>query len=112
MYDAKENNDVESVICNTHDTQPDNTYNNDISLPVQTRSKAVSRLRKDKGTLHAPRHSILSRPLLQGLARRGESIRQLKQIERILRDELQPRGVIGELLMDWVWFSYLRCVAS
>jgi hypothetical protein len=67
-----------------------------------------SRPRKDKARLHATRHGILSRPLLEALARRGENIRQLRGIERALREDLRPVG--AELLFDRMWSSFLRCL--
>jgi hypothetical protein len=46
--------------------------------------------------------------LLEGLARRGENIRQLREFERALRKDLQPDGVSAELLFDRMWSSFLR----
>lgn len=72
--------------------------------------KRSSRKRSDKAGFHATKHGILSRPLLEALSRRGENIRQLRQIERLLREELQPVGVLAELLFDRMWSSFLRCL--
>jgi hypothetical protein len=52
----------------------------------------------------------VARPLLEALIGRGENVRQLREIERVLREELQPVGILGELLFDRAWSSYLRCL--
>ena len=51
-----------------------------------------------------------AKPLLEALARRGENIRQLRVIERMLREKLQIDGILAELLFDHAWSSFLRCV--
>jgi hypothetical protein len=80
----------------------------EISNAVPTKRRA--RARKDKAGLHATKHGILARPLLEALARRGENIRQLRVIERMLREKLQRDGILAELLFDRAWSSFLRCV--
>jgi hypothetical protein len=74
------------------------------------RPPRATRARKDKGLLHARRHSILSRYPLEALVRRGENLRELRQIEKMLRAELKPVGILAELLFDRAWSSFLRCL--
>ena len=66
--------------------------------------------RKDKNRLHATHHGILSRHPLQALASSGENIRGLRRTKQLLRAELRPGGVLGEILFDRAWSSYLRCI--
>lgn len=73
-------------------------------------SKPVARTRRDKQKLHATRHGIQSRRLYEALASRGENVRELRLIERSLRSELQPRGILGDILFDRAWACYLRCL--
>lgn len=72
--------------------------------------KRAPRNRTDKARLHATKHGILARPLYEALVGRGENVRQLREIENALREELQPVGIIAELLFDRAWSSYLRCL--
>jgi hypothetical protein len=58
------------------------------------------------------RHAVLSRYPLEGLARLGENIRSLRQIERKFRAELKPSGILGATLFDRFFSSYLRCVLA
>lgn len=73
-------------------------------------AKRRARPRKDKATFHTTKHGILARPLLEALAHRGENIRQLRVIERSLREKLQIDGILAELLFDRAWSSFLRCL--
>jgi hypothetical protein len=66
--------------------------------------------RKDKRNVHTTHHGVLSRHPLEALAKSGENIRELRCIERMLRAELQPTGIIGEILFDRAWSSFLRCL--
>ena len=66
--------------------------------------------RSDKSRLHVTRHGILSRQLFSALARRGENIRALRQTERLLRAELNPKGIVAEILFDRAVSSWLRCL--
>jgi hypothetical protein len=75
------------------------------SNPVEGNRRA----RKDKNRLHATHHGILSRHPLQALILNGENIRELRRTKRLLHNELRPRGVLGEILFDRAWSSYLRC---
>ena len=68
------------------------------------------RARNDKKQLHARHHGVLSRHPLQALVRRGENLRELRQIEKMLRAELKPVGIFAELLFDRAWSSFLRCL--
>jgi hypothetical protein len=82
----------------------------DAEIGCPQRRKPATRPRKDKKRLHATRHAVLSRYPLEALARRGVNIRQLRRIERMLRAELKPTGIIAEILFDRAWSSYLRCL--
>jgi hypothetical protein len=68
--------------------------------------------RKDKKRLHSMRHGALSRFPLEALASLGESIKALRKIERKLREELKPSGIIAEIFFDRFWSSYLRCLLA
>lgn len=74
------------------------------------RSTRATRPRKDQGKLHARHHGVLSRNPLEALIRLGENPRHLRKIKRMLRAELKPVGIVGEILFDRVWSSYLRCL--
>ncbi len=76
----------------------------------ETKRKQPKRARADKSRLHGTRHGMLSKSSLQSLADRGENIRQLRRIERLMRADLRPIGIVGELLFDRLFSSYLRCV--
>jgi hypothetical protein len=69
-------------------------------------------IRKDKNRLHATRHGVLSRYPLEALASLGENTRNLRLIERKLREELKPSGIVGALLFDRLFSSYLRCLLA
>lgn len=66
--------------------------------------------RTDRKRFHAIRHGVLSRHPLAALAHAGENIRQLRGIERKLRAELNPQGIVAEILFDRAWSSFLRCL--
>lgn len=76
----------------------------------QVKRDRAKRKRSDCNRLHATRHGMLSKSPLQSLAARGENVRQLRRIERQLSAELRPVGIIGEILFDRLFSSYLRCV--
>ena len=80
-----------------------------IKVPTQRRRRAT-RARKDAGKLHATHHGVLSRNPLAALIRLGENPRHLRKIKKMLRAELKPIGVVGEILFDRAWSSYLRCL--
>jgi hypothetical protein len=67
-------------------------------------------LRKDKRRLHSTRHGVLSKHPLETLVRLGENVRQLRRIQSMLRAELQPIGILAEILFDRAWACYLRCI--
>lgn len=75
-----------------------------------TTPRISSARRKDEARLHVTRHAILSRFPLEALAALGENTRQLRKLEKKFRAELKPSGVVGELLFDRMWSSYLRCL--
>lgn len=96
-----------------------NNYGSPEAVPNETdtgtahdarRPKSTRRARKDKNRLHATHHGVLSRHPLQALVQSGENLRQLRRTKRLLRAELRPRGVLGEMLFDRAWCSYLRCI--
>jgi hypothetical protein len=68
------------------------------------------RARTDKGKLHARHHGVLSRNPLTALIGLGENPRHLQKIKKMLRAELKPIGILGEILFDRAWSSYLRCL--
>ena len=68
--------------------------------------------RKDKGHLHATRHAALSRYPLEALRHLGENPKTLRRQERRLRAKLKPPGVIGAIVFDRFWSSYLRCLLA
>ncbi len=68
--------------------------------------------RKDKKRLHSMHHGALSRFPLEALASLGENIKSLRKIERKLRAELKPSGIIAEIFFDRFWSSYLRCLLA
>lgn len=76
---------------------------------LQDQSKNSARRRKDKNRLHAPKHRILSRNLLQALADRGENIREWQRTIRAYHAELQIQDQIGELIFDRMCCSLMRC---
>jgi hypothetical protein len=68
--------------------------------------------RKDKDHIHAMRHAVLSRYPLEALARLGENVKGFRRIERKFREELKPTGIVGAMLFDRFFSSYLRCVLA
>jgi hypothetical protein len=105
MHNEERTRDVQPDISNTSMVEKE-----DVETSSDARRKRSSRRRTDKARLHAVKHGILARPLLEALVGRGENVRQLREIERVLREELQPVGILGELLFDRAWSSYLRCL--
>ena len=53
---------------------------------------------------------MLSRNPLKALIFLGENPRHLQKIKKMLRAELKPIGIVGEILFDRAWSSYLRCL--
>jgi len=74
------------------------------------RATRATRARTDNARLHTRHHGVLSRYPLQALRDRGENLRELRKIEKMLRTELQPKMMLGEILFDRAWSSYLRCL--
>jgi hypothetical protein len=74
------------------------------------RRRRGTRARTDKGKLHARHYGVLSRNPLEALIRLGENLRHLQKIEKMLRAELKPIGMVGETFFDLGWSSYLRCL--
>lgn len=87
--------------------RPDSSRTDIVEKP-----QAVIAKRKDKNRLHSTRHAVLSRYPLEALARLGENVRSLRNLERGLRAELEPPGVAGAILFDRFWSSYLRCLLA
>lgn len=80
--------------------------------PSQKARARSPKARKDKQRLHVMRHAVLSQFPLQALARLGENVRPLRRMERQLRAELKPSGMLGDMLFDRGWSSYLRCLLA
>jgi hypothetical protein len=81
----------------------------DFAGDPQDQSKNGARRRKDENRLHAPKHRILSRNLLQALADRGENIREWQRTIRAYHVELQIQDQIGEMIFDRMCCSLMRC---
>jgi hypothetical protein len=81
----------------------------DFAGDPRDQSKKGARRRKDKNRLHAPKHRILSRNLLQALADRGENIREWQRTIRAYHVELRIQDQIGELIFDRMCCSLMRC---
>ncbi len=47
---------------------------------------------------------------MAALIRLGENRRELIKIYKKLRADLKPTGILGEILFDRAWSSYLRCL--
>jgi hypothetical protein len=100
----------------THDVL--SNHSSDPEQPDSSRTDAVEKpqtiavIRKDKNRLHAAHHGVLSRFPLEALARLGENIRSLRRIESKFRAELRPSGIVGAMLFDRFFSSYLRCVLA
>jgi hypothetical protein len=75
-------------------------------LPKQAGRKPHTRT--DKNGKHAGHGGALSKYPEEALTRRGESVRQLRDIKRKFRGELQPPGILGNILFDRAWSCYLR----
>ena len=80
--------------------------------PASTAKPLKSRVRTDKGRLHAVRHGVLARYPLEALRRLGEDGKALRRLERRFREELKPGGVLGEMFFDKFWSSFLRCLLA
>ena len=81
----------------------------DFAGDPQDKSKNDARRRKDKNRLHAPKHRILSRNLLQTLADRGENVREWQRMIRALHVDLQIQDQLGEIIFDRLCCSLMRC---
>jgi hypothetical protein len=57
-------------------------------------------------------HRILSRHPRQALVKAGENIRLLERIEKALRAELQPTGIIGQIIFDRLLSCLWRCLLA
>jgi hypothetical protein len=75
-------------------------------------SQKIAVTRRDKNRLHATRHGVLSRYPLEALARLGDNVKSLRRIERRAREELKPSGIVGAMLFDRFFSSYLRSVLA
>lgn len=73
------------------------------------RRRRATRARTDKRRLHVRHHGVLGRDPMAALIRLGENPRQLLKIYKKLRAELRPVGILGDLLLDRAWSSFLRC---
>lgn len=71
-------------------------------------SQNVAHCRADKNRLHALKHGILSRNLLEALVERGESLREWRDLIRTLRADLQVEGPLAELHFDRMCADMIR----
>jgi hypothetical protein len=99
---AAEPNEMTEQSTELDDGQPDTVSPDPLPAPSKRRG------RSDRGRLHATRHNMLSRPLLEALSRLGESARALRSLERDFRKALKPNGVVANVMFDRMWLSYLR----
>lgn len=76
----------------------------------QTRPSGATR--RDKNRVHRMRHGMLSKYPFEVLISLGEDKRTLRRMERMFWAELRPQGMVGALLFDRFWFSYLRCLLA
>jgi hypothetical protein len=83
-----------------------------VSGTLEEKPRRTLGARKDKNRLHSMHHGALSRFPLEALASLGENIKSLRKIERKLRTELKPSGIIAEIFFDRFWSSYLRCLLA
>lgn len=80
------------------------------SVTSTVQSCTRPRKRKDRGQLHATRHGVLSRYVLQALKNLGEDIRPFRRLEKRYRKALEVTEEIQEMIFDRFWSSHLRCV--
>jgi hypothetical protein len=73
-------------------------------------SGGVPNPREDQNHLHTTRHGVLSRHPLEALAKAGENVRALRRLEKSLRAQFQPKGLIEELMFDRAWSCLLHCL--
>ena len=83
-------------------------------VPESSRPKRKPNLgvRTDKRRVHAMRHGAQSKYPLEALARLGENTRRLRRMERALRAEVNPSGILGDIFFDRGWSAYLHCVLA
>jgi hypothetical protein len=74
----------------------------------QDSSESGAHCRTDKNRLHALKHGILSRNLLEALVERGESLREWRDFIRELRAELQVEGPLAGLYFDRMCAAMMR----
>jgi hypothetical protein len=74
----------------------------------QDSSKNGTHCRTDKNRLHALKHGILTRNLLEALVERGENPREWRNYIRAFCAELQVKGRLAELYFDRMCASMMR----
>jgi hypothetical protein len=83
----------------------------DVKSPAgdeQDGSQNEAHSRTDTNRLHALKHRILSRNLLEAMVERGESLREWRDLIRELRDELQVKGPLAGLYFDRLCAAMMR----
>jgi hypothetical protein len=75
---------------------------------LQNQARKRARPRTDKKRKHMGHRGALSKYPEEALARRGESLRQLRGSKSKFRTELQPTGMLEDILVDRAWSCYLR----
>jgi hypothetical protein len=75
----------------------------------QTEPGSTHRARKGKKQLSTTRHGMLSRHPREALMKAGANPRELQRIERSLREEFPPKGIIGHIWFDRALSCYWRC---
>jgi hypothetical protein len=72
-------------------------------------ASSTHRARKDKTQSATTRHGVLSSHPREALIKAGANRRELQRIERSLREELRPKGIIGQILFDRLLSCLWRC---
>jgi hypothetical protein len=93
--------------------KPDNAGNHTeemVTHDLKPNSVAVRNPRKDQNHRHTTRHGVLSRHPLEALVKAGENVRALRGLEKSLRAQFQPKGLIEELMFDRAWSCILHCM--
>lgn len=79
----------------------------EVIAPPPNPNGDVRKKRADAGKVHRPK-SIFSRGLVATLRRNGANVKELRVIERGLREMLCPEGPLAELFFDKFWACVLR----
>ena len=77
-------------------------------MRLKTIKQRQKQTRNDKGKMHAVKHGILSRHVLEALQHLGMDVKYFRKLENQFRKEMQPPGKVGAILFDRFWASYMR----